>query len=404
MRPPRFVALFLFALPAVAQRSAQPAVDPAFLADPSAWTAREVGDGVVLKQRWFASLFAGPQSVTVLELQSGRDSLRFDVEAEGKLMRTSAMAVKNEALAAINGGFFGADASPRGLLRLDGALVAPANDGQGSIGIDERGGLVLAERPAGDWPQCKEALGAGVVLVRDGKVVDHGKRQRSIRHPRSAIGTTNDGRILLVTIDGRTDKAVGTSYEETAQLLTALGCTFAINLDGGGSSTLWVASIGVCNYPCDNKQFDHQGERAVANALLVHAPAVVVVDDDDAELRGVGFAQRTEGTDIRGADCTVWQGDGDCEAVFAAELPFAGTWRALLWTPRIGLSTNTVRADVAFGHAVPDLSGTPIEGKPGEWIEIERFSLPQKGRVAAHLTNARGASFVADAVKFVQAR
>ncbi len=402
MRFHAIAALFAFALPLTAQNADSEPDVAAQIADTAAFTTREVGDGIVLRQRWFAKLFDGPQSLTVLELQRDRVTLRFDVEAPGKLTPTSTMAAQRGALAAINGGFFEPDARPRGLLRLDGTLLVPATAGQGSLGIDEHGGLLLAERPAGDWPEMREALGAGVVLLHEGKVVDHGERQRSIRHPRSAVGTTADGRILLVTIDGRTDKARGTSYEETAKLLAALGCTEAINLDGGGSSTLWVATLGVCNYPCDNLRFDHQGERAVANALLVYAPAVILVDDDDAELRGQGFVQVRDGTGIHGPDCTLWQGDGDGEVVFAAELPFAGKWRALLWTPKVKGAEGALRAEIAVGTQQPKLDGQTLRGKPGEWVEIGRFELAQKGRVAAHLTPARGAPFVADAVKFAQ--
>jgi exopolysaccharide biosynthesis protein len=51
-----------------------------------------------------------------------------------------------------------------------------------------------------------------------------------------------------------------------------LGSTEAINLDGGGSSTLWANTDelnGVLNFPPDNDTFDHRGERKVANAILV---------------------------------------------------------------------------------------------------------------------------------------
>ena len=48
-----------------------------------------------------------------------------------------------------------------------------------------------------------------------------------------------------------------------------LGCTEAINLDGGGSSTMYIKDEGVINFPSDNKQHDHEGERPVSNAILV---------------------------------------------------------------------------------------------------------------------------------------
>ena len=98
--------------------------------------------------------------------------------------------------------------------------------------------MLLAARTAGDWPETDDALGAGPLLLQNGEIVDHGDAQRSIRHPRSAIARTNSGSVLLITVDGRTAESVGVSFEELAKLLRAVG---ALNLDGGGSSTLWVA-------------------------------------------------------------------------------------------------------------------------------------------------------------------
>lgn len=66
--------------------------------------------------------------------------------------------------------------------------------------------------------------------------------------------------------------AGGMNLIELRHFLQQLGCTDALNLDGGGSSTLWAKGFnasGVANYPCDNHKFDHEGERKVANALVV---------------------------------------------------------------------------------------------------------------------------------------
>ena len=50
-----------------------------------------------------------------------------------------------------------------------------------------------------------------------------------------------------------------------------LGLVDALNLDGGGSSTLWTARKGVLNHPYDNHRFDHAGERAVPNCIVVRS-------------------------------------------------------------------------------------------------------------------------------------
>ena len=47
------------------------------------------------------------------------------------------------------------------------------------------------------------------------------------------------------------------------------GLVDALNLDGGGSSTLWTAQEGILNHPYDNKRFDHEGERGVPNCIVI---------------------------------------------------------------------------------------------------------------------------------------
>ena len=91
------------------------------------------------------------------------------------------------------------------------------------------------------------------------------------RHPRAAFGTDDEGNAYLVVIDGRfKGQADGASIYETAYVCHLLGMTDAINLDGGGSTTLWTEKTGVINYPCDNKMFDHNGERSVPNLIVVY--------------------------------------------------------------------------------------------------------------------------------------
>jgi hypothetical protein len=328
------LALAALGSPAFAQNDAERAI-----AEPAAWQEHEVGAGVRLRQRAFVRLFAGPQFLSVLDVQCAA-STRFDLVAPGERRWTSTMGQQAGALAAINGGFFAIESTGLsiGLLRLDGQMVVPAKADQGSVGLSREGQLQLAVRPAGDWPEVHDGLGAGPMLLVGGAIQDHGARQRSIRHPRTAVGVRPDGSVLWLVVDGRAKEAVGMTFEETATVLRALGCCDGLNLDGGGSSTLWVAERGVCNHPCDDKRIDAAGERRVANALLLFAPAVVVVDDRFAERRGGG-----------------WQIDGsmsrttnpDARAVFRAGLPFAGQYRVRV----LGESAAPVRIEL-YGGAV----------------------------------------------------
>lgn len=91
------------------------------------------------------------------------------------------------------------------------------------------------------------------------------------RHPRAAVGKDDEGNIYYVVIDGRfKGQGDGASIYETAYICKMLGMTEAINLDGGGSSTLWAEETGVINHPYDNKKWDHDGERAVPNLIVAY--------------------------------------------------------------------------------------------------------------------------------------
>lgn len=91
------------------------------------------------------------------------------------------------------------------------------------------------------------------------------------RHPRTAVGTDNEGNIYYVVIDGRfPGQGDGASIYETAYICKMLGMIDAINLDGGGSSALWSDVTGVLNHPRDNRKFDHEGERAVPNLIVAY--------------------------------------------------------------------------------------------------------------------------------------
>jgi exopolysaccharide biosynthesis protein len=91
-----------------------------------------------------------------------------------------------------------------------------------------------------------------------------------VRHPRTAVGIAAGGRrVLLVAVDGRQRPwSDGMTLRELADLFLALGAPTAINLDGGGSTTLVVrepsGALRIANRPSDR-----EGERPVGNALAV---------------------------------------------------------------------------------------------------------------------------------------
>src|SRR4051812_17880474 len=133
----------------------------------------------------------------------------------------------------------------------------------------------IAAQPAGDLLQ------AGPLLVRDGTVVfargddaegfSAGESQFDSditdgRHPRAALGLA-DGRLFAVACDGRSRHDAGMTLEELAELLVALGCSSALNLDGGGPTSL-VSGGRLRNRPRAAWERPELGGRPVSTALL----------------------------------------------------------------------------------------------------------------------------------------
>jgi len=84
------------------------------------------------------------------------------------------------------------------------------------------------------------------------------------RNPRTGIGVTGDGRLLLVVVDGRSRRSVGMTLRRFARSFLDLGAVEAVNLDGGGSSVMWIRGRGIVNSPSDPG-----GERPVVNTVMI---------------------------------------------------------------------------------------------------------------------------------------
>lgn len=119
----------------------------------------------------------------------------------------------------------------------------------------------------GVWEGVRYAVGGGPTIVQHGKVHVTAKQEglpgaiASGRAPRTAIGYTASGETLMVTVDGRKkDHSVGCTLTELGRLMVELGAVEAINLDGGGSSTMVVNGKAV-------NQVSSGSERYVSNAI-----------------------------------------------------------------------------------------------------------------------------------------
>jgi exopolysaccharide biosynthesis protein len=120
------------------------------------------------------------------------------------------------------------------------------------------------------WPEAEDVLGAGPKLVTAGRLDITAAREKMLptfatdRHPRTAIAALGGGRALLAVVDGRQPGlSIGMTLAELARLLIEFGAVEAINLDGGGSTTMVVKGAIV------NRPSDPTGERPVSDAILV---------------------------------------------------------------------------------------------------------------------------------------
>lgn len=124
---------------------------------------------------------------------------------------------------------------------------------------------------AGSWKQAANIIGGGPQLIKNGRTEITNAAEKilpsfvSDGHPRTAIARLKSGQILLLTVDGRQPgESIGMSLTMLADLLLEFGAVEAINLDGGGSTTMVIRNKLV------NKPSDATGERPVSDAILVY--------------------------------------------------------------------------------------------------------------------------------------
>ncbi len=177
-----------------------------------------------------------------------------------------------------------APASPVGVCLSDGTDWGSGRAEAAMLTVDAAGNVEIGPKKA--LPKgIRQAISGGPMLVSDGIVLtapEQGataaastspaagkarKTSSSVRHPRTAVGLSKDGKTLILLVaDGRSIFSSGLSERELADLMLGLGCDVAMNLDGGGSTTMTVcdgppAQPTTLNHPSDGT------ERPVANVL-----------------------------------------------------------------------------------------------------------------------------------------
>jgi hypothetical protein len=215
-----------------------------------------------------------PNRIHALRIDLCRDGVQVRATRSGERRQTpSAFARAVGAQVAINGDFFSYDGyGTTGLSIGDGDHWPGTSDSEAAgyvaFGFDRVEFSGSGER-RGPEPWMREVVSGLGVIVEDGVAVERAPARPShcsARHPRTAMGLSRDRRTLhLVVVDGRSGSSRGMNCVELGRLMRELGAWDAVNLDGGGSSALWVEGPGVVNRPSDGSQ------RVVANHLAVFA-------------------------------------------------------------------------------------------------------------------------------------
>lgn len=249
------------------------------------WESEKVAPGLTWKSSHTVLYDSIPQNINILILNLHKREIFLSYNPKENIT-VSKQATAAGALAAVNAGFFNIrDGGSATYIRTKGLIVDTdtANKWKrnanmtGSVLIDKNCHVTINRAKTNSWydshPEYPEVLVTGPLLLS-------GKEKTQLpstplvlnKHPRTSIGKRGNYKIILLTLDGRTDQAIGMTLTELADLMLSLHCKDAVNLDGGGSTTMWISGKpynGIVNMPCDNKKFDHAGERAVSDILII---------------------------------------------------------------------------------------------------------------------------------------
>lgn len=277
------------------------------------WEVTDLGKGA---QVLYAQIpmFYSTQSICVVKYPARKFRTEILDRPRDLAGKTSEIAAGTGAVFALNGSYFHVRQKTPSVYLREGNVRLGYTDPtelyrvDALMGFKDRRGRKICIEPVSDTTRYDSvsrgwysAVAAGPLLIHDGEikvpllmgdradgenVAAAGAEQKTgakirtqyssaqfydRRHPRTVFGTDDRGNAYLVVIDGRfKGQADGASIHEAAYICHLLGMTEAINLDGGGSSTLWTEKTGVVNHPYDNRKFDHEGERTVPNLIAVY--------------------------------------------------------------------------------------------------------------------------------------
>ncbi|WP_159633576.1 phosphodiester glycosidase family protein [Sphingobacterium composti Ten et al. 2007 non Yoo et al. 2007] len=240
------------------------------------WKTQKIAKGIVWKSASSSTIFNSNQIINILEIDLKKNQKNLGLKALSDSRElTSKLAQEANAIVAINGGFF--DMKNGGavdFIKVENQIVnhtiAKSARANAYFAFDKKSTTISSD--SSSIANLPNIMLAGPMLLAESSRSELAKNAfNDNRHPRTAIGTKNN-KLILITVDGRRSESQGMNLHELTHILKWYGCENAMNLDGGGSTAMYIKSEpenGIVNYPSDNSKFDHQGERKVSNIIYL---------------------------------------------------------------------------------------------------------------------------------------
>jgi exopolysaccharide biosynthesis protein len=263
------------------------------------WTITQLDGDKLVWYSFRGEEFGAQQFVNIISLDLNCKDYELEFVAIDRLDSLSSVAMRHDAVVAINGTYEW-DAS---FVKVDGKVFseitlpadhlrywkhegAVAYDGKKiEIGYGDKSSYAKSKMPnmlssspmlIDNYKQVGATFVGDISKLNISKLPSEDyRRHQSVRHPRTAVALTRSNRLLLITVDGRSVNSAGMSAKELTEfLVTWFNPRYALNMDGGGSTTMYIKGSGesltdVINYPTDNRRYDHYGQRRVSSHIIV---------------------------------------------------------------------------------------------------------------------------------------
>ena len=201
------------------------------------------------------------------------------------------------------------NAQPAAQIPQNGYVVVTRDAGgktlQANYAIGDNVAKSIVTNP--DWNNVKMAVTGCSVLLKDGSVLDkfsYDASDISGKNPRTAVASSKDGKqLILVTVDGRQSSSIGMTQLELAQFMQEIGAWNALNLDGGGSTTMVARPLGETSVQVMNSPSDGM-PRSISTAIGVFSIASaseldgMVLDTEDGNI----FLNTSRAFTVKGYD------------------------------------------------------------------------------------------------------